>query len=187
MSDRDEVMSLSDSVSNENSSDEISSDEMQVVDNVQPYADEPLAHTSDEDEEDQDGLTPAVLRARFEDEGTVNDWLVPAAATLKRLHVIFALHLQILLQTICLCCRCTCGECAKENLTGALEYRCCMEIAQVRQKLTFDGSTEHLKCITKHGDFSAMTNRTVLLQVGPLLRDKNGKGYRRRDGRTENQ
>ena len=69
-------MSLSDSVSNENSSDESSSDEMQVVDNVQPYADEPLAHTSDEDEddeEDQDGLTPAVLRARFEDEGTVND------------------------------------------------------------------------------------------------------------------
>ena len=62
-----------------------------------------------------------------------------------------------------------------------------MEIAQVRQKLTFDGSTEHLKCITKHGDFSEMTNRTVLLQVGPFLIDKNGKGYRRRDGRTENQ
>ena len=59
--------------------------------------------------------------------------------------------------------------------------------AQVRQKLTFDGSIEHLKCITKHGDFSAMTNKTVLLQVGPLLRDKNGKGYRRRDGQTENQ
>ena len=55
-----------DSVSNENSSDESSSDEMQVVGIVQPYADEPLAHTSDEDEddeEDQDGLTPAILRA----------------------------------------------------------------------------------------------------------------------------
>ena len=68
MSDRDEVMSLSDSVSNENSSDESSWEEMQVVGNVQPYADEPLGHTSDEDEddeEDQDGLTPAVLRARF--------------------------------------------------------------------------------------------------------------------------
>ncbi|KAK2570389.1 hypothetical protein P5673_005193 [Acropora cervicornis] len=135
-------MSLSDSVSNENSSDESSSDEMQVVGIVQPYADEPLAHTSDEDEddeEDQDGLTPAVLRARFEDEVTAKDW-------------------------------CTCGECAKENLTGALEYRCCKEIVQIRQKLTFDGSIEHLKCITKHSDFSAMTNRTVLLQVGPLLK-----------------
>ena len=183
-------MSLSDSVSNENSSDESSSDEMQVVGIVQPYADEPLAHTSDEDEddeEDQDGLTPAVLRARFEDEVTVNDWLVPAAAASKRLDVIFALRSKILLQTICICCRCTCGECAKENLTGALEYRCCMEIAQVRQKLTFDGSIEHVKCITKHGDFSPMINKTVLLQVGPLLRDKNGRGYRRRDGQTENQ
>ena len=86
MSDRDEVMSLSDSVSNENSSDKSSSDEMQVVGIVQPYADEPLAHTSDEDEDDeeiQDGLTPAVLRARFEDEVTVKDWLVPAAAALN--------------------------------------------------------------------------------------------------------
>ena len=178
MSDRDEVMSLSDSVSNENSSDESSSDEMEVVGIVQPYAYEPLAHTSDEDEddeEDQDGLTPAVLRARFEDEVTVKDWLVPAAAALKRLDVIFALGSKILLQTICLCGRCTCGECAKENLTGALEYRCYKDIVQIRQKLTFDGSIEHLKCITKHGDFSAMTNRTVLLQVGPLLRDKNGK------------
>ena len=190
MSDRDEVMSLSDSVSNENSSDESSSDEMQVVGIVQPYADEPLTHTSDEDEddeEDQDGLTPAVLRARFEDEVTVNDLLVPAEAVLKHLHVIFALYLKILLQTIFLCCRCTCGECPKQNLTGALDYRCCMEIAQVRQKLTFDRSIEHLKSITKHGDFSAMTNKTVLLQVGPLLRDKNGKGYRPRDGQTKNQ
>ena len=93
-------MSLSDSVSNENSSDESSSDEMQVVGIVQPYADEPLAHTSDEDKDDeevQDGLTPAVLRAIFEDEVTVNDWLVPAAAALKRLDVIFALRLKILL------------------------------------------------------------------------------------------
>ena len=55
------------------------------------------------------------------------------------------------------------------------------------QMLTFDGSIEHVNCITKHDDFSAMTNRTVLLQVAPLLRDKNGKGYRRRDGQTENQ
>ena len=84
-------------------------------------------------------------------------------------------------------CRCTCKECATGNLAGALEHRCCREIAQVHQKLTFDGSIERIKCITKHDDFAAMTNRTVLLQVGPLLRDKNGRGYRRRDGQTENQ
>jgi len=114
-------------------------------------ADKPLAHTSaqgEHDEEDQDGLTPGVLWAKFEDEVTLNDWLVPAEAALKRVDVIFTLRLKILLQTNCLCCRCRCGECAKENLTGALEYRCCKEIAQVRQKLTFDGSIEHLKCIT---------------------------------------
>ena len=73
------------------------------------------------------------------------------------------------------------------SLSDALEYRCCREIAQANQKLTFDGSIEHVKCITKHGDFPAMTNRSVLLQVAPLLRDKNGKGYRRRGGQTENQ
>ncbi|KAJ7319485.1 hypothetical protein OS493_036128 [Desmophyllum pertusum] len=32
-----------------------------------------------------------------------------------------------------------------------------------------------------------MIYRRVLLQAGPLLRDKNGRGYRRRDGQTENQ
>ena len=84
-------------------------------------------------------------------------------------------------------CRCICGECAKENLVGALEHRCCREIAQASQKLTFDGSIERVSCITKHDDFSPMINRSVLLQVGPLLRDKNGRGYRRRDGQTENQ
>lgn len=50
---------------------------MEVVSIVQPYADEPLAHLSDEDEDeedDQDGLTPAVLRSRFEDEVSVSDW-----------------------------------------------------------------------------------------------------------------
>ena len=64
-----------------------------------------------------------------------------------------------------------------QNLTGALEYRYCKEIAQVRQKLMFDGSIERIKCITEHVDFAPMTNKTVLLQVGPLLRDKNGRGY----------
>ena len=34
-----------------------------------------------------------------------------------------------------------------------------MEIVQICQKLTFDGSIEHLKCITKHGDFSAINDQ----------------------------
>ena len=90
---------------------------------------------------------------------------------------------------LCFVCfvRCKCEECAIDNLTDAVEYRCCREIAQPRQKLMFDGSIEQISCITKHDDFSAMTNRSVLTQVAPLLRDRNGRGYRRRDGQTQNQ
>lgn len=50
-----------------------------MVSIVRPYADEPLAHSSDEskdDENDQDGLSPAISRGRFQDEVYVNDWLV---------------------------------------------------------------------------------------------------------------
>ena len=83
--------------------------------------------------------------------------------------------------------RCICKECTVDHLSGALEFRCCREIAQASQKLTFDGSIERVSCITNHDDFSSMTNRSVLLQVGPLLRDKSGRGYRRRDGQTEAQ
>ena len=63
--------------------------------------------------------------------------------------------------------RCKCKECAIENLTDAVEYRCCREIAQAGQKLMFDGSIEQISCITKHDDFSAM-NKSVLTQVAPL-------------------
>ena len=80
MSDSDEVTSLSESAATGNPSDTSDSGgEMEVVGEVRPYADEPLAHTTDEeedDEEDQDGLTPDVLRARFEGEVAVNEWLV---------------------------------------------------------------------------------------------------------------
>jgi len=46
-----------------------SSEEMETLGQVRPYADEPSTHTSDEEEDaedDQDGLSPAVLRSRFE-------------------------------------------------------------------------------------------------------------------------
>lgn len=54
-------------------------------------------------------------------------------------------------------------------------------------KLLFDASIEKFKCVTQHEDFAAMTNRTVLTQVGPMLKDRNGKGYRRRTGQSENE
>lgn len=34
----------------------------------------------------------------------------------------------------------------------------------------FDGSINHIKCITEHEDYVALSNRTVLLQVAPLLK-----------------
>ena len=50
---------------------------MEIVGIVQPYTEEPLAHLSDkreDDEADQDGVSPATLRARFESQFAVNDW-----------------------------------------------------------------------------------------------------------------
>ncbi|XP_015774327.1 PREDICTED: uncharacterized protein LOC107352513 [Acropora digitifera] len=159
MSDSDYEISSSASISSDEQLSSDSSEEMEVLGQVQPYADEPPAHTSDEEEdaeEDQDGLSPAVLRSRLEREVPLNDW-------------------------------CKCEECTVYYLTDAVEYRCCREIAQASQKLMFDGSIERITCITQHEDYSAMTNRSVLSQVAPLLRDRNGRGYRRRDGQTQNQ
>lgn len=77
MSDTDEQMSSSASNSSDELSSSESSEEMEVLGQVQPYADEPPAHTSDEEEdaeEDQDGLSPLVLRSRLEREVTLNEW-----------------------------------------------------------------------------------------------------------------
>ena len=79
MSESDEFTCTEESSSMESGSESSSSDEIEVVGIVEPYAEEPLAHSSDEgedDEADQDGLTPATLRARFESDVAVNDWLV---------------------------------------------------------------------------------------------------------------
>ena len=44
---------------------------------VESYQDEPCAHSSDEEaneEEDNNGLSPAILLARFEGEISVDEW-----------------------------------------------------------------------------------------------------------------
>ena len=74
MSFDDNVMSLDDF-----SSECSESGEFEMVSIVRPYTDEPLAHSSDESEDDkndQDGLSPAVSRGWFQDEVPVKDWLV---------------------------------------------------------------------------------------------------------------
>ena len=65
-----------------NSTDEGSDVEV-VVSQITPYEDEPLAEVDDDretveenQEADEDGLTPAVLEARYEREITVNSWFV---------------------------------------------------------------------------------------------------------------
>ena len=50
---------------------------MEVLGQLYSYADKPPAHTSDKEEdaeEDQDGLSPLVLRSRLEREVPLNEW-----------------------------------------------------------------------------------------------------------------
>lgn len=53
--------------------------------------------------------------------------------------------------------------------------------------MAFDASIEKIKCITEHEDYAAISNKAVLLQVAPLLKNKNGRPYRRRAGIAENE
>jgi hypothetical protein len=64
------------------------------------------------------------------------------------------------------------------------EYRCCKEITEATGKFTFEGLDA--MCITSHADFDPLTNKTVLLQVGPLLKTKSGRRYNKY-GHTENE
>ncbi|XP_068671170.1 uncharacterized protein [Montipora foliosa] len=82
---------------------------------------------------------------------------------------------------------CQCQHCKDENLVGAREFRCCREVIHASGKMSFDGSMERISCITQHEDYGPLTNRTVLLQVAPLLKDKDGRPYRRQPGVPENE
>ena len=58
-----------------------SGEEIEVVGHVEPYEDEPIAsdegdNEDEEEEVDADGLTPAVLEARFERQIAIREWLV---------------------------------------------------------------------------------------------------------------
>ena len=133
-----------------------------ITSQFRPYEDEPLADPDEnmeddsDDDLDVDGLTPAVLEARYDGTVEVRSW-------------------------------CTCDQCSTATLIRSMEYRCCREVVHAVAKLTFDGSIERVKCITQHEDYTALINRTVLLQVGPLLKDREGKRYRRRAGVSENE
>ena len=70
MSDSDTYLSSDTSNENSDGTGANESEEMEVFGQVEPYEGEPRASSDDEDEADeetdQDGLSPAVLRSRFE-------------------------------------------------------------------------------------------------------------------------
>ena len=77
--------------------------------------------------------------------------------------------------------RCACSLCRTEILADAIEYRCCREVGPTLHKLVFDGSIENISCNTPHEEYTVMTHPTVLKNVAPLLRDKDGRSYKRRE------
>ena len=50
------------------------SDELEVFGLVEPYEGEPRASSGDDSDDSEDGLSPATLRSRFEQEVLVNEW-----------------------------------------------------------------------------------------------------------------
>ncbi|XP_046846775.1 uncharacterized protein LOC124440421 [Xenia sp. Carnegie-2017] len=75
---------------------------------------------------------------------------------------------------------CACSLCRTQLLTDAIEYRCCQEVGPTLHKLVFDGSIEKISCVTLHEEYTIMTHATVLKNVGSLLRDQDGRSYKRR-------
>jgi len=55
-----------------------------------------------------------------------------------------------------------CKHCNMENIGGAMEHRCCIELLNIKGKLVFDGSIENLDCIIQHEEYKAITNKAVL-------------------------
>ena len=80
---------------------------------------------------------------------------------------------------------CTCTKCKGDLLVGSREYHCCREVGEAYSNVYFDGLG--LECVTLHPGFAAMTNSNVLKQVGPGLRDRQGRRYWRCAGQTENE
>ena len=77
---------------------------------------------------------------------------------------------------------CKCKHCKTENLSGAMERRCCIELLNIQGKLVFDGSIEDLDCIIQHEEYKAIT-KAVLENVAAL----SGRSYRRRSGVTDSE
>ena len=75
-----EISDISSSPEDEETSEREEEDVKVIYSRIRPYQDEPLAEDAEENREenevDDDGLTPAALEARYEREVPVYSWLV---------------------------------------------------------------------------------------------------------------
>ena len=81
--------------------------------------------------------------------------------------------------------RCQCNKCDSALLNGAREYRCCHEVPAAIDKL--GGEIQVTRCITQHEDYLSMAQEVVLENVGPLLKDRDGRRYKQKAGCSKNQ
>ncbi len=80
---------------------------------------------------------------------------------------------------------CTCTKCIVDFLVGSREFLCCREVAEAYGQVVFESLQD--TCVVQHDDFMALTNKTNLKMVGPLLKDRDGKKYRKKANQTENE
>ena len=171
---------MSESEASKSASGEESEDEFHFEYNfnsVEPYENDPEASddssSSDDSYEDENRIPREELEKRYEGIVNVNSWYEAFLIDMNSEETSFA--------STSLCVfyyRCKCGNCRTESLVGAREYRCCKELSPVLAKLAFEGL--EVKCIREHNEYDPLTHKAVLLNVGPLLRGKDGKKYKRR-------
>lgn len=103
----------------------------------EPYAHEPLANSSESDDEnevDVDGILLTTIQDRYEGKLAMNCW-------------------------------CTCGHCDLGLLFGPREYRCCKEIEAARQFQCEPDLKSPINCVTEHPDFAAVVLHPRVLRV----------------------
>ena len=75
----------------------------------------------------------------------------------------------------------TCSKCQLQHLSNAHEFRCCSELTGI---LTGKKTGQ---CITSQEDFAALLHKSVLTNAAGMMKDREGKVYRRKPGKTENE
>lgn len=123
-----------------------------LVGAYQPYAHEPLAQSSDENDDqeevDIDGLLLNDIEDRYEGIQAVKDW-------------------------------CFCGHCETRLLCCSREYRCCHEISDANVFNSEIILEEPVKCVTEHPDFTAVVLHPRVLRVAANgLKTRQGRKYR---------